>query len=83
MIMMIPILVNNLMCNNKYYYLTHRDVLTANLTLLKPRRHKEGDSGEDMASDDNITDDELDLDTIEMNEDYAVTFDLPGTLIPL
>ncbi|KAK3742086.1 hypothetical protein QZH41_017546 [Actinostola sp. cb2023] len=53
------------------------DVLTANLTMLKPGRHKEGDSGEDLASDENITDDELDLDILD-NEDYAVTFDLPA-----
>ncbi|XP_031570489.1 unconventional myosin-IXa-like [Actinia tenebrosa] len=56
-----------------------RDVLTVNLTQLKPKRHKEaGDSGEDAASDDNITDDELDLEPLENNEECAVTFELPA-----
>lgn len=44
--------------------------------MLKPRQQKSTDNSEDIASDENITDDELD--EILDNEDYAVTFDLPG-----
>ncbi|KXJ18773.1 Unconventional myosin-IXa [Exaiptasia diaphana] len=58
-----------------------RDVLTANLTMLKPRQQKSTDTSEDVASDENITDDELD--EILDNEEYAVTFDLPGEYQPL
>ncbi|XP_048577592.1 unconventional myosin-IXAa [Nematostella vectensis] len=58
-----------------------RTFLTAKLTTLEPRpRAKGGESGDDVVSDENVTDDELEN---AINEEYAVTFELPAVTTDL
>ena len=52
-------------------------MLAASLATLEPRTSKEMESGEDITSDDYLTDEDLDA-AEDRHEEYAVTFDLPG-----